>query len=438
MMKKGLFLSAIVFMAFSTLLSCNNDDFSTPDTTNIVTFGGAISRVTDNAFDNDDEISVVAFDSDGALFGDAASYTYSNGGFTSSSPILLPDGGSLSYFASYTAQQGIEESFTFAIQTDQDSDDGYEQSDLLIAKVAESNSTNPTLQFAHTMSNLEVTINVVENGVAVTGAEVSSISFWALNNVSCDIANSTYQGTGSTSEITPLEVTADAKYSLILAPQTIATSSSSSFASITIGETTYTWSPSSNIVFESGYKYEYTWTIDQTLKTSQVTFTGDITSWESGTIIDDDDSDSSSNNESGSGNDNESGSETTTTTTLSSSNFSSSVTDQTITVDGIEFRTNYYSSNGYINAGGDSNSYYLYNTTAISGLKEVVIKYYTSSISICSFFSGESENPSTNDYTPNISSKTYTYTIQSGSYISIKPTDSTTIASITFTYESKN
>ncbi len=435
-MKRNLTLMAIAAMAFTTLLSCNDNESTNLDqvgVTNIVTFGGAISRVTGNAFDNGDEISVVAFDSDGELFGQATTYTYSDSGFASSSPIILPEGSSLSYFASYISQEGIEESFSFEIPTDQNSSDGYEKGDLLVAKIADSSSTNPTLQFSHTMSNLEVTISIVKDGEPLSGVTVSKISFMALNNASCNIASSSYLGTGSSAEITPAQVTANTKYSMILSPQTIA--ASTVFASITIGETTYTWSPSSDIEFESGLKYEYTWTIDQTLKTSEMSFSGDITSWGSGNIIQGDSTVS--------GDDNDSVSSTSeVTTTLTIDDFKSSSSEYTFTSDGIAFCTNFSTYGGYIYVGSTC---YLYNTTAISGLKEVVINYNTfEGSNPASFYlntsSTASSNANTGDYSRNLSgTATYIYTIGSGNYFYIDISTSTaSIKSIEFTYESQN
>ncbi|MFI3279717.1 MAG: fimbrillin family protein [Rikenellaceae bacterium] len=423
-MKRKFIFAAI--LAASTFVSCNNEELANLEQplSSVVTFGSSITRVTGNAFDDGDQISVVAFDSDNLLFGDATTYTYSDGNFASSSPIKLPEGGSLSYFASYPTQSGIDESFSFTIAADQNSDDGYEKSDLLVATVELSNSTTPTLQFSHVMSNLEITLKVVNNGVDAESPEIKDMSFTALNTVSCDISTGAYTGSGETVAITPAEITTDSKYSMILAPQTIA--ASSEFASITVDGTTYTWSPSSDIELKSGLKYEYTWTIDQTLKTSTIAYSGDINDWETGDVIVDDDDSQSDSTESGSG---------STTIKIDVNDFTntSSSTTTTFTSGNIGFCSTFYNGSPYIYT--DSIGY-LYNTDKIEGLSKVVItcNYIYGSFSV---YRGSSQKPTGDKCTPSISNKIYTYTV-TDSYINIKTSDLITIESIEFICETTN
>ncbi len=419
-------------MAASTFVSCNNEDVTNLEQplSSIVTFGSSITRVTGNAFDDGDQISVVAFDSEGSLFGEATTYAYSDSDedFARSSPIKLPEGGSLSYFASYPVQSGIKDDFTFTIAADQNSDDGYEKSDLLVATAELSDSTTPTLQFSHVMSNLEITLKVVKDGVDVEGAEIKDMNFTALNTVSCNISTDTYTGSGTATEITPAEITSGSEYSMILAPQTIA--GSSEFASITVDGTTYTWSPSSDIKLESGLKYEYTWTIDQTLKTSEIAYSGDIEDWGTGNVIVDDDDSQSDSTESGSGS-------TTIKIDVGDLKNTSSSDPTTFTSGSIGFYSTFYSNSPYIYT-----DYIgcLYNTDPIEGLSKVVVTIAQVVSGSLSIYIGDSKEPTSQNYTARVidKTKTFKYDVTSGSYINITTTDVIAIESIEFICETTN
>ncbi|MFR9603134.1 MAG: fimbrillin family protein [Rikenellaceae bacterium] len=279
---------AILLLSIITLslASCKSDDSTTLDLlgSKSISFYSEITRVSGNTFEVDDIISVAAFDSSGDLYGDVKSYTHDGECFESSSPFVLEGGSSLSYVATYPYTNGIGSDFTFTIESDQTTTNGYTNSDLLTATVAETSSSKPTLQFGHKMSNLVIILNITDNGVAATSPTVTDLKISALNTATCNIANNSFVATGVSTAITPSVVTTDTQYSAIIAPQYVAISTA--FASVTINGEIYTWNVTSGVTFASGYKYEYTWSIDIADKSSDIQFTGDILDWKEGSIDD--------------------------------------------------------------------------------------------------------------------------------------------------------
>ncbi len=281
---KNLFTLSFAFAALS-LLSCKNSDSTTLYDfvqTKSISFSSEITRVSGNSFDSNDIISVAAFESKGDIYDGVKSYTFDGSSFESESPYVIEDGNTLSYVAAYPHKSGIDTDFTFTIATDQSASDGYENSDLLTASVTATDSSKPTLQFGHQMSNLVIILNITYGGVAVTSPVVSGLKVSALNNTICNISKDSFVGTGSATALTPAVVTANKEYSTIISPQYVA--AGATLASVTIDGETYTWDVTSAITFMSGLKYEYTWNIDTKEKTSELVFTGDIIDWGEGSI----------------------------------------------------------------------------------------------------------------------------------------------------------
>ncbi|MFI3286539.1 MAG: fimbrillin family protein [Rikenellaceae bacterium] len=272
-MKRNLFLALGALVALS---SCSKEADVTPSTeTNKVTFeaGDIQTRVSGSQFEYGDIAKVEAYSSNGAVYA-TENYTYDgNGTFSTLSPIVLEDNASLSYAAAYpsTATSGnFASDFNFTIKADQSGISNYESSDLLVAKVAATSSAKPTLSFFHTMS----TINVTLNGVSASNC---TIALQAKNNATVNIADASYVEAGSVTTLNPYKTSTG--FCVIVAPQTLA---ASNLATITVGGETYTWTLDSSSELLSGYRYNYTWTIDQVAGTSDVEFTGLINDWNDG------------------------------------------------------------------------------------------------------------------------------------------------------------
>ena len=272
-MKKVLFLTLGAMVALS---SCNENeaDVIVPVTKGEVSFttGDIQSRVSGSQFEAGDAITVEAY-SDGALV-KSQNHSYNNSVFTASAPFELVDGESMSYTATYpinVTKGTFADDFSFAIAADQSEASAYEASDLLVANTDATSATQPSLSFYHTMS----VINVTLKGVAAD--QNYSVELKAMNNVTANISKGTYVGTGSVASLTPLATTDG--FCVVVAPQTLA---SAELATITIDGISYSWELKAESELLSGYRYNYEWTIDQVIGTSEVSFTGLINDWTDG------------------------------------------------------------------------------------------------------------------------------------------------------------
>ncbi|MFR9645186.1 MAG: fimbrillin family protein [Rikenellaceae bacterium] len=240
------------------LFACDNSDSLLNDSTSLakdVTFGSSIdstTRVQAGQFENGDEICVTAFDGE-STYAERVSYSYNGTLFTSASPITYEsETQQLSFIASYPAISDFGKTFSFSAQSDQNTSDNYEMSDLLIAQIDPTNADTPTLKFSHTMSNI-----VIDLGDTSLAGGVMSVH--AKNTVAIDIDGDSYTATGDVEEITPSK-TSDTTYEVIIAPQSIA--SGEVIASYLLNDVTYEWKSTMDREFESGKSYKYSWGID--------------------------------------------------------------------------------------------------------------------------------------------------------------------------------
>ncbi|MFI3303624.1 MAG: fimbrillin family protein [Rikenellaceae bacterium] len=283
---------AILLLAVAACSKYDSDITSDPvggDTTTTtsveLSFSSSIlpaTRVTSDQFDTNDAIYVTAFE-DGETYASKVEYTYSNSLFTSDSPItydsVTEDGDEqlLSFIAAYPALDTFAESFSFSANEDQSSAESYEMSDLLIAQTAATNEQIPTLGFEHKMSSL--VINITADEIETTGG---ILKIRAKNEANIDITNDSYSATGSTIEMTPYE-SDGLSYKIIIAPQTI--SAGDPVASFEVGDDTYVWYASGDIVFKSGYRRTYNWSLDS----ENIDLDGNIEGWDDENITDDGD-----------------------------------------------------------------------------------------------------------------------------------------------------
>ncbi len=273
-----------LFSAMAIVASCNKADMSESMTTesNAIRFKYEMTRVAGGAFEQNDAISVAAYDNGDLI--DETTYSYGNSYFSSENPITYEADApkELSYLATYPTTAQLSSSFEFDIKTNQSSADNYELSDLLAAYTDPTDSAIPTLAFRHVMSSIVVTIEVLDSSTDVT-SEVSITDFNILAKASanCDVTNNSYGATTDDAvSITP--VASGATYSAIIAPQTI--DESSEFISVSIDGTNYIM-PMDDITLQmlSGKQYSYKWSIDTTAETQSVEqLDGTINPWEDG------------------------------------------------------------------------------------------------------------------------------------------------------------
>ncbi len=268
-MKKLLFL-----LASSAVLLSSCEDVSTEvvgDGASEVTFKGAITtetRVTENLFDVNDEIYVTAFDGE-STFADKVSYIYNESIFSSTTPISYESQSqTLSFVAAYPAIDDLAKNFTFEVLEDQNSGDNYEMSDLLIATTDAVYDLCPTLVFNHTLSNLVISISDADLRGGV-------LTVYGVGETLIDIDNQTYTAVADASDIA-ITAAYDTTYKAILSPQSI--SAGNVVATYEMNGATYTWSAGSNMTLESGYRYVYSWDIENNV----VELLGTINDWADG------------------------------------------------------------------------------------------------------------------------------------------------------------
>ncbi len=265
----------LLFASIALVAACQNSNTEFEESTlelgEEVTFMSSIAsqtRVSDNSFDVGDQIVVSAMDGS-EIYAESIIYTYDGTIFSSTTPISHKSGSSeLSYMAAYPSIDNLAEEFAFEPLADQSTATNYELSDLLVASIGTTSESCPELTFAHSMSNLVMTIS--------EGATGGNLKVFAQPSAAINIANDQCVAMGSTTEFTPCWVDSSSA-KVILAPQTI--SAGTTVASYELDGTTYNWVAANDISFASGYRYTCTWELNPESGYSEVTFNSYIEEW---------------------------------------------------------------------------------------------------------------------------------------------------------------
>lgn len=233
-----------------------------------ITFTSDITtRANTLGFELNDIISVAAF-SETAAISTNTLYNYDGAIFSSTTPIEYEDSDQeLSFYAVYPSQESSSiMEFDFEIATDQRVSDGYEMSDLLTSTTSPTTERQPELQFYHRMSN--IIINIISDD----DFSDAVLTFNALNNVECNLNESTFESTGSSTTIYAT-TNGSTGFKAILAPQTI--DANTEFATLTIGDNVYTWTLIEEFALTTGHQYICNWDV----VTNDVSLTGIILDW---------------------------------------------------------------------------------------------------------------------------------------------------------------
>ncbi len=265
-------LSAMALLATSCDNKGENDGGINGDETaksNEVSFTSIIglytTRATSSNFEDNDEIGVYAYDKEGVMLQSDAGVDYNNVKYKYSDDVfkynedatdkmIKTTGETICYVATSPYIDG-ELPTDFAIAADQSTKEGYNSSDLLIARGAESNNSNtPALRFWHKLSNVKITL---EGDYA--SVDIAEISIKAKNNVVCNIEDDTYSATGAAATITPYKNSAT-EYLTVVAPQTFA-AGTQILSMVDSNGTSYEFTPDEAIELKSGEQTEITITI---------------------------------------------------------------------------------------------------------------------------------------------------------------------------------
>lgn len=259
------------FVAFS--ISCNEVDeiveTPEPEPTVQISFTSVIqTRVTENMFDEGDEIFVQSYNSDNEPESNAT-YSYSSSVFSSASPIYIVENEDVSYFAiSPSSDYGTEENFTFSANTDQSNYSEYKNSSLMVAEVEPTSSTEPELNFYRKMSNIVFSIK------GVVPSDIS-VKLNLKNSVTINPEDNTYTLTGDNAIITPYFN--DSQFAVIVPPQDIVIGDIA--LDVLYNDEVYSWDVDTDYTFESGYRYDFTITVNTISKLLEVDYDGSTQGW---------------------------------------------------------------------------------------------------------------------------------------------------------------
>lgn len=186
---------------------------------------------------------------------DQALTAQGNGTFTVPTDMFYPESGmGVSIYAYHPATAAA----SFVVNTAQDVDENYFNSDLLYSTKANygRQSAAHSLSFKHKLSKLTFELKRGTGNPVVLGAEVK----WT--NVCNTAAFDNATGTVSTPS-NPTTITPHATYGTIIVPQTVAAKTALLTVKLTNGGT-LTYTPDADQLFEGGKKYHYEITVNLT------------------------------------------------------------------------------------------------------------------------------------------------------------------------------
>ncbi len=261
-MKKKLILT---LCALTSLVACQKEEVTGQqgDVINPITFtvDNNATRVNGSNFEQGDEISVFAYNADGSQYGTAYyQYDGTQNKFTPSSLALgyTSADQELKFVASYPATNSA--SYTFSMQSAQNSGDNYEKSDLLVASTSATGKSEIALSFNHVLSNVVVNI---------TGASYSNVLLNAKIAAACNLKSGSYAASGSSVEFSPAANSSQG-IKAIVAPQTLA--SGAKFITATVNGAEVTANMTTSLTLKSEARYVLDWN----LTTGKVTMDGKV------------------------------------------------------------------------------------------------------------------------------------------------------------------
>lgn len=281
-MKKDIIKWMMGYACFLAFVSCSQTEEGMQlRNENGIRFSARIAspatRVTEQAFEPGDNISVFAFTDNQGFSADAyaanVKYSYSDGAFhpAAEEGIAYPANGGLAFWAIYPYCEQAASTFNFEVAEDQSTTAAYGTSDLMTASTSLTTEQNPALSFYHRLACVKFKYSFEEAEEKVTSITVNNVQ----KNVSIDLSSNTYEGTGeTTSGLLPYR-NDDESYKILLPPQTIATGTSFMVVRTTAGKE-YTWKVPRDLLLASGCRYTYN------LKVSaggEIVFSSSINPW---------------------------------------------------------------------------------------------------------------------------------------------------------------
>lgn len=272
------------------MAACSNDE--TNDPTYVADEGeiqlqflhpGA-TRATDTQFESTDKIGVyvTAADAQLQIGGNEVNnelFTYNGSSWTSARKVYWNNGTHNVYaYYPYTASVNDIQDYSFAVQADQSTAEGYTQSDLLWAgKKGVTASASPvTMQFAHKLTSVVVKLEKGENYTgdipATTEVYIHGTVTKAVVDLSTgDAAKDDYAGTGS---VKCRQVSAS-EYRAIVVPQNITTRR----PLVEVISQGVSYLMEGKISLKPGYRHTITVTLDKNPEQTKIDIGGEIGGW---------------------------------------------------------------------------------------------------------------------------------------------------------------
>lgn len=248
-------ISGLIWLlpAFVLTTACQDgvesEQSSTNDTdSNIVSFSAEITRAGESSFEQNDQISVTAYDTDGILYEGNVEYTYS-AGFNSSSPIEYESQNQpLSFIALYPyTELPSDKIIEFSVKSNQNEGSNYTLSDFMVSYVDSTIDNSPLLIFNRLMS--KITININSSDVTLTN---TSAVIHALSTADINLSSGESTAKGSSSNITMKSVDSNT-FEAIIPVQTVA--SGETLATIYVNGTPYELIYYAEQSFKAGKEY---------------------------------------------------------------------------------------------------------------------------------------------------------------------------------------
>lgn len=237
-------------------------------TSNIQTY---TLKASDTAFDNGDEVGIFA----GTPIGkDNVKGVVSGTSLNHNSAIKWVDGynGIIKFYAYYPYVENATKNLPFAVQANQNANNGYTRSDLMLSSAQSAQTENAVaLNFNHAMS--KVSIGITNN---IPDATVSKVVF---ENVALEVLVNLETGALTPSDAIPGNITARSipgGYELILVPQT---ASPKIRVSLSNGKD-YVFEITSAFTFQAGKKASASLVLDPQAEANAVQFTMSVSNWD--------------------------------------------------------------------------------------------------------------------------------------------------------------
>lgn len=281
-------LAAMVAIAFT---ACNSDvenDVYKVDEGEIQLLmlhpGQQQTRVTDTAFEGNDSIGVYVTASNvelqlGGNEVNNEAFIYNGTSWTSVRKVYW-DNGNHNVYAYYPYKKRVNdiEDYSFALNTDQSTEEGYAGSDFLWASKSNVAASNApvVMQFSHRLSNVVVQLEKGENfdGDIPADAEVyiySTITSCVIDLATGDVAKDDY---GSENSIRCRQLS-NTQYSAIVVPQNI--TSRRPLVEVIVGGVSYLME--GKISFKQGYRHYITVTLDKNPEQIKIDIGGKVEGW---------------------------------------------------------------------------------------------------------------------------------------------------------------